>query len=351
MRIDLGSKRRNEIKLAVLDVLEQYSNVKLPVPIKKVVKFLGYRLVPYSTFSQKHNLTYQETVSYFGTDDACSDYEKNTDVYVIYFNDMDKTKIENNRVRWNIAHELGHIVLGHHKGEKTRLFRNSLNSAEYNRFEEEADAFASYILVPYVILKYQDIKKPEDIARICRISKSAAKYRFLDFRKWKFYIDINISQIEKYDIKIFRLYNSSQANQNNIFCTRCGNLTGYKSIKYCYICGNKKKVYKKEGKMMIYDGIELDNNKRVKICPICQNEELGTEDIFCKICGTKLYNECTQAMDPDLPFENTCQQGGKLDGNARFCPYCGSYSLFLQNGILRKWEDSSYLSTDEEIPF
>ncbi len=165
-------------------VLEQFGNIKLPVPIKKIVKFLGYRLVPYSSFAQRHNLTYKETVDYFGTDDACSDYEKNTNIYVVYFNDMDKAKIENHRIRWNIAHELGHIVLGHHKTENTRLFRNSLSFKEYNRLEEEADAFASYILVPYIVLNFQRIGMPEDIARICKISATAAKYRFTDFFLW-----------------------------------------------------------------------------------------------------------------------------------------------------------------------
>lgn len=350
MRIDLGNKRHNEIKCAVLNVLEQYSNVKLPIPIKKIVKFLGYRLVPYSTFSQKHNLTYEETVNYFKTDDACSEYERNTNIYVIYFNDMDKSKIENNRVRWNIAHELGHIVLKHHKNDNTCLLKNTISLKEYNRLEEEADWFASYILVPYIVLIFQRIKTPNDITRICRISKTAAKYRFKDFSLWVTRINSKTSKytVEDYDKKILNLYNISNINQDKIFCLKCGNLTGYNNVKYCCICGNKKITYQKEMGKVIYKGIELDENKRAKECPKCHNEEFSEEDFYCKICGFILYNECTNYSE--LPFENSCTKGYRLDGNARYCPFCGNQTSFFKNGFLLNWDNVLNIP-DEELPF
>lgn len=60
MKIELSKKRHNEIKTVVLKILKQYSNIKLPVPIKKIVKSLNYRLVPYSTFIRDTGLTYEE---------------------------------------------------------------------------------------------------------------------------------------------------------------------------------------------------------------------------------------------------------------------------------------------------
>lgn len=55
---------------------------------------------------------------------------------IIFYND----KIENKgRIRWTIAHEIGHIVLGHNK------------QCEIN--EVEANTFASQLLLPQCILK------------------------------------------------------------------------------------------------------------------------------------------------------------------------------------------------------
>lgn len=350
MRINLGNKRRSEIKNTVLNILERYQDVRLPVPIKKIVKFLNYRLVPYSDFVKRNNLTYEEVIDYFRTDDACSEYEKNSNMYVIYFNDIDKSKLENHRVRWNIAHELGHIALEHHKNQKSRLFRNLLNVNEYNLLEEEADAFASYILVPYIILNFQNIKSFYDIARICKISKTAAKYRFTDFNLWESRVKYRNSgyTLEVYDKKIFELYNASKSNKEKIFCLKCGTLT--RNNNYCHICGNKTKVYRKEGVTMIYDGVELDENKRAKICPVCNNQQIGSEDTFCKICGFKLYNECSNIYEESGFKESICSRGSKLDGNARYCPYCGGKTSFFINRLLSKWKDDDYTS-DEELPF
>ena len=60
--------------------------------------------------------------------------------YCIYYNDLDYTIVNSNRVRWNLAHELGHIVLEHHKLCKHhKLFRDGLSSSIYNYLEEEAN--------------------------------------------------------------------------------------------------------------------------------------------------------------------------------------------------------------------
>ncbi len=42
----------------------------------------------------------------FGTENKCA--------IVFYYNDIEPNIVNSNRVRWNLAHELGHIILGHH---------------------------------------------------------------------------------------------------------------------------------------------------------------------------------------------------------------------------------------------
>lgn len=69
--------------------------------------------------------------------------------------------------RYTIAHELGHIVLGH-------FDRNilSTSNAEY-----QAERFAIDILAPACILWGLDLHTAKDISEVCNISISAAKIR------------------------------------------------------------------------------------------------------------------------------------------------------------------------------
>lgn len=63
------------------------------------------------------------------------------------------------RQRWTVAHELGHIVLGHVAGEQAVV------GAEF-----EADAFAGSMLAPRCVLDEIGITRPPDIATVCCIS-------------------------------------------------------------------------------------------------------------------------------------------------------------------------------------
>ena len=78
------------------------------------------------------------------------------------------------RQRFTIAHELGHILLGH-VGEYQLVNREP--SAEDNPIEQEANVFASRILAPACVLWALDLHTPEEIAAHCRISLPAAGYR------------------------------------------------------------------------------------------------------------------------------------------------------------------------------
>lgn len=78
------------------------------------------------------------------------------------------------RRRFTIAHELGHIFLGHSllKGYHGRTF-----NTEKPQVERDADMFAARLLAPACVLWGLDIHDAQDIARVCNISKAAAKAR------------------------------------------------------------------------------------------------------------------------------------------------------------------------------
>lgn len=90
--------------------------------------------------------------------------------WIIVYDDSKSTETS----RFTIAHEFGHIFLGHaiKKGYHLRTF-----AKERPDIESEADMFAARLLAPACILHELGLTEAEDIAKICNISISAARNR------------------------------------------------------------------------------------------------------------------------------------------------------------------------------
>ena len=77
------------------------------------------------------------------------------------------------RQRFTVAHELGHCVLGHiGKGRRP-------NGEE----ERAADKFAAALLAPVSVLRMCGVRSPEETARLCGITISAARIRFSEIMR------------------------------------------------------------------------------------------------------------------------------------------------------------------------
>jgi len=80
----------------------------------------------------------------------------------------------NQRKRFTIAHELGHILLGH--VGKFELVNREPSSAD-NPIEQEANIFASRLLAPACVLWGCGVTSSDQIVQLCDISKQAADFR------------------------------------------------------------------------------------------------------------------------------------------------------------------------------
>ena len=78
------------------------------------------------------------------------------------------------RQRFTVAHEMGHILLGH-VGQYQLVNREP--SPEDNPVEQAANVFASRLLAPACVLWALNARTPEEIAELCRISHQAAAFR------------------------------------------------------------------------------------------------------------------------------------------------------------------------------
>lgn len=78
------------------------------------------------------------------------------------------------RQRFTVAHELGHILLGH-VGEYELVNREP--SRGDNPIEQAANVFASRLLAPACVLWALDARTPEQIAGLCQIGRQSAAFR------------------------------------------------------------------------------------------------------------------------------------------------------------------------------
>lgn len=361
----MNSQRKAEIKKSVLSFVNHCKktgvNLGLPVPVKAMAKAIpGCRVIPYSVHCKRYQLTRKQMIEYTQTDDACADYDTNTEQTLIFYNDLDANKMKSNRYRWNIAHEIGHLWLKHHiKYEECRLFRSTMSDALYNQLENEADTFAAYLLVPHgavaVFSKGRPINQ-EWIMKHCRISRPAAYQRIVYYNQW--YNDSGLQNSHRfrdiYDSQMARLFSEC------FTCKNCkSKVISHYSWMYCPICGESKFFYDEGESALIYSSPNVNSTGKPYLCPVCKNEETDRQGEFCQICGTYLTNHCI--AQNDLPFyesESCCKEAERLPSNARYCPYCGEKTFFFVHSILPEWKASpenvledDIEEIDEELPF
>lgn len=129
----------------------------LPVKVSSIAKQAGIKLIKNSVVNQL-----QANESGISVLD--------NDIWYIIYDDT----APNGRIRFTVAHELGHIFLGHPLKDGYHARTIDINKPAV---ETDADIFASRLLAPACVLWGLNLHTPEDISRVCKISLSAAKIR------------------------------------------------------------------------------------------------------------------------------------------------------------------------------
>lgn len=143
---------RNSAWQALLD----FNVTKLPVSVNSIAKQLGIKVIKNSDIHELQNGERGVTIL------------KNEHWYIV-FDDTESVPV----CRFTVAHELGHILLGHIlvTGTKYRTF------AKRDEEEQAADMFAARLLAPACVLHELHATTATEIAKICNISMPAAKNR------------------------------------------------------------------------------------------------------------------------------------------------------------------------------
>lgn len=325
-RYDYCAKRACEF-------LEEYNITSYPIDVEKIITDNKWGLTPYSLLMEQFNCDRDTVIRCLRSMDGYTQLDD--DNYSIAYND-DPTL--GDRKRFTLMHEIGHIYLKHLVDfDITLLYRGELSKEENKVLENEANAFARNVLAPISLVQHLTDKAPENISAKFGITYHAANTRLDLFRKDYEIID-SIGLLQRMSKIFYKFYNKTTCNKCNArFFSRYRN--------FCPICGNKNTLKWGDG-IMDYKEYETNVEGFVETCIRCGNKKVIGN--FCHICGAPTRNYCTDYFFAEDSYQ-TCSHSEPLPGNARYCPDCGSKSLFYQHSILDEWqiEYNKYLEEKE----
>ena len=172
-------------------MLIKHKVTSLPVSVYKICEAEGIRV-----------FTYREGMQLIRSLDLENYAEKNDAFTVkgfIFYDDSTPPS----RQRFSIAHEIGHRVL---HGEDGITVYNREMSPNDDPKEREANIFASRLLAPMCVLHFMGVNSPEEIAELCNISITAARYRYERLCLLRQRNKFLISPLERKVYKRFKTY-------------------------------------------------------------------------------------------------------------------------------------------------
>lgn len=327
----------------------------LPINPFDVCNRLGIPIVSYSEACDYGFHAIIQKISCVDVDGFCC--KGNGDNYIILY---DNARTPKERINFTIAHELGHIVLGHLKNVtmRPRYMTNRRNDP----LEKEADAFAGELIrppIPFVLIGWN---LPDNIRAICNITYEAATVcsklvRTLQKKRNhpRYFKEFHFYHTQFFDF----LYAK--------YCGRCRCVFVDASARFCPICANKflhwynerlpliaQIAAEIEGDLIVkYKEYAVSDKNQVIRCIRCDNEELRPDDWYCKICGAPVYNYCTGQYSDTIHDEYVPPHNPKcesvLPSNARFCTSCGAISSFYYVGLLPDWQEEMQSQPDTKV--
>lgn len=169
----------------------------MPVKVLRAAAFYGIKVVKDS------NARYLKT-----GESGCTllDGEGN---WQIVYNDSELRE----RTRFTIAHELGHILLGHELADGRGHYRTASDRRE--SAETQADEFAVRLLAPACVLWALNLQTADDIAAVCDISYTAAQFRSERMQLLRERGKFLASPLERQVYKSFEPWIEQQKRQKN----------------------------------------------------------------------------------------------------------------------------------------
>ena len=162
----MTERDRRVVRLA--NELVRRHALTLPVDVAAICPIYGARLLSLSELEEK-GLDAESVFAVWGNRDGVAMASRRG--RTIGYNDRAAEK----RIRFTLAEELMHLLLGHTEDERFRLGEQSYDAETYALYEAEAKHGACMLLVPpTVYFRYRELYGLGGIARLCRVSRACA---------------------------------------------------------------------------------------------------------------------------------------------------------------------------------
>lgn len=171
----MNSADYEKIKELIGDIYEENSDLlsSIPIDVFQLARKMGFRII---RASQVISMSHEKVIEFLEINKekevfGFSFFDRNKCEFVIYVDDVN-AKI--NKQRFSVAHEIGHITLGHiDKGIKNE-----------KEAEDEADYFAGYLLCPECIGLNNEIYNAiyEDESILCNLFEIAIDTAYIKHR-------------------------------------------------------------------------------------------------------------------------------------------------------------------------
>lgn len=153
---------------AAWNTLIQCRISSLPVSLSAICRHYNWVLADYINGKQSIELLGLSELK-GKTDGFCAATENH--IYIFY-----DSSLPVGRQRFTIAHEIGHLMLGH-VGPGMATVENREPTGTEREEETQANQFAARLLAPACVLHEIGAMTAEEIQRLCGISLQAAEYR------------------------------------------------------------------------------------------------------------------------------------------------------------------------------
>ena len=159
---------RERAAVAVVNELLCRCVCRVPVDIFALCARCGVRLVPLSEL-EREGMSADEVFAVWGNPDGVA--MSSARRWTIAYND----RAAERRIRFTLAEELMHLLLGHTEDARFALGVQSYDGETYRRYESEAKhAAAMLLLPPSVYFRFRSLASPAALARLCRVSEACA---------------------------------------------------------------------------------------------------------------------------------------------------------------------------------
>jgi hypothetical protein len=321
--------------IEALAVLEDAGISCFPVNLYKIEQQYKNLLTlrSYKSFMANKGISREDCFNYFGSEDGAAVSIGNK--YIIFYNEQRSKR----RIRFTIAHEMGHVFLDHHdKYKKTILKRDGVGEKLYDLLEKEANCFARNLLCP--AYHTERLLQAHGISRVARGQESwvrtketqtTANLRTIFHAETLIENAFEVSTIAAEKRLVFLRTDINKYRGNSIdwkptshiqqtaswCCYHCG-FERFSGSACCTECGQNHFVYQVRTSSLQYTTTKLNKQNQFSICPVCGVEDYSEEAEFCKICGTPLFNACTH--DPaHLNYPES-----------KYCYICGNTTAFYE---------------------